>query len=120
MITERDALAERVRAALPDGRPVREVAMFGGLSFMVDDSLVVAAGRDGGLLVHIDPTRHDELLEVPGARPAAMGVDRPMGPGWIRVGATGLATAEQLGFWVQVGLEHRAAVTTEPDGSRPR
>lgn len=106
MTEEREALADRVRAALPHDRPVREVSMFGGLSFMVDDSMVVAAGREGDLLVRIDPARHDELLDVPGARPAIMGADRPMGPGWISVSPDGLATDEQLVFWTRVGLEH--------------
>jgi TfoX/Sxy family transcriptional regulator of competence genes len=105
MSAARETLAERVRAALPHGRPVREVSMFGGLSFMVDGSMVVAAGRDGDLLVRIDPARRDELLAVAGAEPAVMGADRPMGPGWIRVSADGLTTAEQLAFWTRVGLE---------------
>ena len=83
--------------------------MFGGLSFMVDDSMVVAVGRDGDLLVRIDPARHDELLNVPGAKPAIMGTDRPMGPGWINVSHDGLATDQQLAFWTRVGLEHQAA-----------
>ena len=109
MTAEREALADRVRAALPDDGPVRVVSMFGGLSFMVDGSMVVAAGRAGDLLVRIDPARHDELLGVPGAEPAVMGADRPMGPGWIRVSRDGLGTDEQLAFWVEVGLEHRAA-----------
>ncbi len=108
MTAEREALADRVRAVLPGDRAVREVSMFGGLSFMVDDSMVVAC-RDGGLLVRIDPARHDELLGLPGAEPAVMGADRPMGPGWISVAPDGLATDEQLAFWVRVGLEFRAA-----------
>lgn len=109
MTAERDALADRIRAALPHDRPVREVSMFGGVSFMVDGSMVVAAGRDGDLLVRIDPARNGELLKLPGARPAVMGADRPMGPGWISVSHDGLATDEQLAFWTRVGLEHRAA-----------
>jgi hypothetical protein len=107
MTAEREALADRVRAALPHDRRVREVSMFGGLSFMVDDSMVVAAGRDGDLLVRIAPERNDELLGVPGAKPAVMGADRPMGPGWITVSHDGLTTDGQLAFWIQVGLEHR-------------
>jgi hypothetical protein len=120
MTRERDALAERVRAALPVGRPVREVSMFGGLSFMVDGAMVVAAGRDGDLLVRIDPARHAELLGVAGARPAVMGADRPMGPGWVRVSVDGIATDEQLALWVGVGLEHSSAGTESPRGSRHR
>lgn len=117
MTAERDALAERVRAALPDDRRVREVSMFGGLAFMVEDSMVVAAGRDGDLLVRIDPARSDELLNVPGARSAVMGADRPMGPGWITVSHAGLTTETQLAFWIQVGLEHRATRAESPRGS---
>ena len=94
--------------------------MFGGVSFMVDDSMVVAVGRDGDLLVRIDPARHDELLNVPGAMPAVMGADRPMGPGWIAVSHDGLATDEQLAFWTLVGLEHRAERGKSQRGSRTR
>jgi len=110
-----EALADRVRAALPRDSKVREVSMFGGLSFMVDDSMVVAARRDGGLLVRIDPARNDELLRVPGAEPAVMGADRSMGPGWITVNHESLTTDEQLAFWIQVGLEYR---TTRPKSHR--
>jgi hypothetical protein len=109
-----DALAVRIRAVLPPDRPVREVSMFGGLSFMVDDAMVVAAGRDGGLLVRTSPRRHDELLDVPGAKPAVMGTDRPMGPGWIAVSPDGIATDEQLAFWTAVGLEAAATATSHP------
>ena len=109
MTTEREALADRVRAALPHDRRVREVSMFGGLSFMVDDSMVVAAGRNGDLLVRIDLAGYDELLNVPGAQPAVMGVDRAMRPGWITVSGDDLTSDKQLAFWMQVGLEHRAS-----------
>jgi len=120
MTTKREAMADRVRAALPDDRPLREVSMFGGLSFMVDDSMVVAVRRDGDLLVRIDPARNDELLNVPGAEPAVMGADCPMGEGWITVSPDGLTTDEQLAFWIHVGLEYRAARSTSHHGSRPR
>ena len=118
MTPERLALADRIRAVLPDDRSVREVSMFGGLSFMADDSMVVAAGRNGDLLVRIDPTRNDELLSLPGAKPAVMGAGRrPMGPGWITVTQEGLATEAQLAFWTHVGLEHLAARDVGVDGT---
>ena len=107
-----EALADRVRAALPRDSKVREVSMFGGLSFMVDDAMVVAAGRDGDLLVRIDPARNDELLRLPGAEPALMGADRSMGPGWITVNHESLTTDEQLAFWTQVGMDYRNAQAT--------
>lgn len=108
MTKRHDALAERLRTLLA-GRDVREVNMFGGLSFMVDNRMLVAARRDGDLLVRIDPSRHDELLQHPGARDSIMGADRPMGPGWITVSGLHLETAEELAFWTQIGLDHHSA-----------
>ena len=69
----------------------------------------IAAGRDGDLLVRTDPARYDELLDAPGARPAVMGADRAMGPGWIAVSRDTLVADEQIAFWIEVGL-----------GARPR
>lgn len=51
------ALADRVRDALAGKPPVREVKMFGGLSFMVDERLAVSVGSKGDLLVRADPGR---------------------------------------------------------------
>lgn len=107
MTDKRQDLIERVRAALPSERALREVSMFGGLSFLVDDSIVVAARSDGDLLVRIDPARREELLDIPGARPAVMGDDRPMGPRWITVSPDGLTDDARLDFWITIGLEHR-------------
>jgi hypothetical protein len=114
MTDARQALADRVRAALPHGRPVREVSMFGGLSFMLDDRMVVSVNRRGSLLVRIDPGRSAELLSIPGAEPAVMGADRPMGPGWLTVTAHGLTTDQQLADWVGVALQHHSRQATEP------
>lgn len=106
MTDQREALAARVRAALPADRAVREVSMFGGLALMLDERMVVSVHRDGSLLVRVDPDRSTELLALPGAAPAVMGADRPMGPGWITVTADGLATDDQLADWVEVALDH--------------
>ncbi len=111
MDPRREALADRVRALVPRGRAVREVSMFGGLAFMVDDAMAVSVGRDGTLLVRTDPARHEELLAVPGAEPAVMG-ERSMGPGWLAVSPEGLGTDEQLSFWIAVGLQARPGSTS--------
>lgn len=101
----RRVLADRVRAALPPGVAVREVAMFGGLSLMVDGALRLSAGPDGSLLVRVAPARSAELLARPGARPAEMGAGRSMGPGWLIVDADALASEQALADWVQVALD---------------
>ncbi len=103
----REALAQRLRAVLASHhRQVREVRMFGGLSFMVDELMAVAAGRDGDLLVRTDPARYEDLLRQ-GGQPAYMGNDRPMGPGWLTVPPERIRSDEELAYWVTVGIESR-------------
>lgn len=108
MPTASSQLADRVRALLP-ARPVpREVPMFGGLSFMVNEKIVVSLRGDGDLMVRVDPERGRELVGVHGAQRAEMGTGRSMGPGWISIAAGALATDEGLSFWVAEALEYNA------------
>lgn len=104
-------LLERVRALLPAGHAVREVPMFGGLSVLLDERMVVAVRRNESLLVRVDPARSAELLSVDGAEPASMGAHRSMGPGWIAVSGAALSADEQLAYWLQVALDHHAGST---------
>jgi len=98
-------LIERVRASLADEPSTREVSMFGGRSFMVNDKMIASALAAGDLLIRIAPERHDELAELPGAAPAEMGAGRTMGPGWISVSAESITSDERLSFWIGVALE---------------
>lgn len=82
---------------------VRVVNMFGGLSFMVDGRMAVAAGRNGDLLVRTHPADHDDLLRR-GGEPAFMGPGRPMGDGWLTVPTARIEADTELAFWVGVGL----------------
>jgi TfoX/Sxy family transcriptional regulator of competence genes len=107
-MTDHGPLADRIRAALTDEPSTREVPMFGGLSFMVNEKMVVAMHSDGDLLVRVDPDRNGELLALPGARPAQMGAGRAMGPGWISVAEEALATDDDLSLWTDVALEYNA------------
>jgi TfoX/Sxy family transcriptional regulator of competence genes len=80
--------------------------MFGGVSIMLDEQLLVAIRRNDNLLVRVDPARAAELLRKPGAEPATMGADRPMGPGWISVSGAAVSSVEPLTSWLQVALDH--------------
>jgi TfoX/Sxy family transcriptional regulator of competence genes len=82
--------------------------MFGGLSFMVDDRMAVAAGRDGHLLVRTDPAKYDDLLRR-GGEPAHMGNDRAMGRGWLTVPSQRIQDDAELAYWVTVGIDSRNA-----------
>lgn len=103
-------LAHRVRAILADRPTLREVAMFGGLAFMVDNRMVVSVQRNGDvLLVRVDPEHDGELLTEHGAQRAHMGSERPMGKGWISVASDAVATNAGLGFWMDVALEYHTS-----------
>ena len=84
--------------------------MFGDHCILVNDKMIVGAQKDGGLLVRVSADRNDELVLHAGASQAVMGPGRQMGPGWITVDAGELDEA-QLAFWIDVALEHNAAVT---------
>lgn len=110
-------LAHRVRAVLANRPSVREVKMFGGLAFMVDDTMVVSVGGDGvSLLVRVDPDHDAELLTHDGAERAHMGSGRPMGQGWISITTDAIDSDELLDFWMDTALDHHA--TQAADGQR--
>jgi len=100
----------RLRALLV-GEPVRELSMFGGLSFMVGDKMLANVRKDGDLLLRVDADRHDELVAHPGAAQAEMGPGRQMGPGWITVSSAAVADDEGLTFWTDVALQHNRSAT---------
>ena len=104
-------LIERIRALLADESEVREVSMFGGVSVMVNENMIVSAMKDGDLLVRVDADRHNELLNKPGASQAAMGPGRDMGPGWIKVEAAAVRGQEQLSAWVDDAMAYNSVVT---------
>jgi hypothetical protein len=106
----REALAQRIRRALADKPTLRERPMFGVLAFLVDDSMVVAARKDGGLLAHVDPARSDDFLARPGTKIAEMGAGRSMGPSWLAIEHEVLDDAG-LAFWIGAALDFNARGT---------
>lgn len=106
------ALVERIRTSIADELVQREVSMFGGRSFMVNEKMIVSAGKDGSLLVRVAAEDHDRLLEQPGAQQSEMGTGRTMGPGWITVASTTVGNDEALAFWLEIALEHNRSAAT--------
>ncbi len=99
-------LVERLRMLLAEEPSTREVSMFGGRSFMVDEKMVVSALKDGDLLIRVDPERGTELAKMPGAAVAEMGAGRTMGPSWISLSERVITEDEQLASWLGLALEH--------------
>lgn len=81
MTPEQAELIDRLRALLTAEPSTREVPMFGGLSFMLNDKLIVSALRGGDLLVRVAPERDSELGDPPGASPTEMGARPDHGTG---------------------------------------
>lgn len=95
-------LANRIRELLAPVSGVEEKRMFGGLAFMVNGNMSVAANREGGLLVRVDPRDTEDLLPRAHVEPMVMG-GREM-RGWLSVAPDGLKTTRQLQSWVDRGI----------------
>ena len=111
MTPEQHHLVQRVRALVDDEPDVREIPMFGGRAIMVNDKMIVSAGKTGDLLVRVAADRHETLLGEPGAEQAQMGAGRDMGLGWITVAPEAIADDDRLAFWVDVAMRHNRTVT---------
>ena len=121
MTPEQHHLVQRVRALVDNEPDVREVSMFGGRAIMVNDKMIVSAGKTGDLLVRVAADRHETLLGEPGAQQAQMGAGREMGAGWITVAPEAIADDERLAFWVDVARDHNRTLTGgESGGTRSK
>jgi TfoX/Sxy family transcriptional regulator of competence genes len=94
-------LANRIRELLGSERGVEEKRMFGGLAFLINGNMSVAASREGGLLVRVPPDDTDKLLGR--AHVSAMVMAGREARGWLRVDAAGVQTKRQLQGWVTRG-----------------
>jgi TfoX/Sxy family transcriptional regulator of competence genes len=97
-------LADRVREPLAGQDGLTERRMFGGLAFLVDGNMAVAASSRGGLMVRVDPADTDTLVADPHAARFVMR-GRPMN-GWLLIDAAGLGTAPRLERWVTRGVAY--------------
>jgi len=105
-------LADRIRELLADEDAITEMSMFGGLAFLLNGNMSVAASGQGGLLVRVDPDEGERLLSSAHVAPRQMR-GRAM-RGWLRVDAEAVKTKRELGAWVRRGVEH--ARTLPPKG----
>jgi TfoX/Sxy family transcriptional regulator of competence genes len=95
-------LANRIRELLGPERGVEEKRMFGGLAFLINGNMSVAASGQGGLLVRVPPEDTDRLLQRAHVNPMVMAGREARG--WLRVDAEGVQTKRQLQGWVTHGV----------------
>lgn len=110
-------IADRLRELLAAEDGLTEKAMFGGLAFLLDGNMSVAASGQGGLLVRIDPEETDRMLERPHVALMQMG-GRTM-QGWITVAPEGLRSRRELAAWVERGVAFARTLPAKSGRTRP-
>jgi hypothetical protein len=108
-----EELAHRVRELVTHEEGLSEMAMFGGLAFLLDGNMSVGLSSRGELMVRVGPWATDEALSRPHTRLFDMR-GRPL-RGWVLVHRDGLKTKRQLSGWVRRGVTF--ARTLPPKGS---
>jgi TfoX/Sxy family transcriptional regulator of competence genes len=98
-----EAIAQQIRELLAGDATVEEKKMFGGLGFLVNGNMAVAASGQGGLLVRVDPTEGEKLVATTKAEPMEMR-GRQMA-GWLRVEA-----GDDLPEWVERGRSYASSL----------
>lgn len=97
-------LANRIRELTAAESGVDEKRMFGGLAFLINGNMAVAATREGGLMVRVSREDSEQLLRREHVEPMVMG-GREM-RGWLRIGGPGIKTSRQLRSWVGRGVDY--------------
>jgi TfoX/Sxy family transcriptional regulator of competence genes len=97
-------LAHRIRELVGIEEGLTEKKMFGGLAFLINGNMSVAASGQGGLLLRIDPEESDSLAAKPHAAPMVMRGREIQG--WLRVDEEGIRTKAQLERWVGRGVRY--------------
>ena len=98
-----EELADRVRAQVEQESGLTERRMFGGLAFLINGHMAVAAST-GGLMVRIEPADTEELLRAPHARPMEMR-GRELN-GWLRLDVDVRVSDEELAPWIRRGVAY--------------
>jgi hypothetical protein len=99
-----EELAERIRELVKDEPGLAEQRMFGGLAFLINGNMSVAASGQGGLLIRVDPDKTEALVAEPHAERFEMR-GRAM-DGWLRVTPEGARTQPELERWVARGVSY--------------
>lgn len=103
-------LADRIRELVVGEANLVEQHMFGGLAFLVNGNMAVAASGQGGLLVRVDPADAGAWIDQDRVTPMVMR-GREM-RGWLRV-LTDL-DAHGLEEWVSRGVAYARSLPPKP------
>ena len=99
-----EKLADRTREIISlSHSDVEEKRRFVGLCLMVYDTMCVGVEQER-LMVRIDPSRYDEVIEKEGCKP--MDFTGKVMKGFVFVDIEALNTKKKLEYWVELALEY--------------
>ena len=104
-------LADRIRELVAAERGVEEKRMFGGLAFLINGNMSVAASGRGGLMVRVPAAETEKLLARDHVEPMVMAGRETRG--WLRVS---LARRQDQTPAAELG---QPAASTTPRACRP-
>ena len=98
-----EQLANRIREALENVPNTLEKAMFGGITFMVNDKMCIGVVKEE-LMCRINPDLNDEVLErCHGCRP--MDFTGKSMKGYIFVDEEGIKSKADFEYWINLCLD---------------
>lgn len=109
-------LADRIRELVGAEKGVVEQRMFGGLAFLINGNMSVAASGQGGMLVRVDPDDGESLVDDVQVRPMVMR-GREMS-GWLKVDAAAVDSDQGLREWVARGVGYAKSLPAKKSGKR--
>jgi hypothetical protein len=107
-----ERLADRLRGLLAAEEGIGEKKMFGGLAFLLDGNMALAASGRGGLLARVDPGEAEELLARERVEMMEMGGRRMRG--WLTVAPQGIEGEDQLATWVTRSVAYARTLPPKP------
>ena len=111
-----DHLIDRIRLLVEGDPRIREKRMFGGLSFLLNGHILIAARKDGSALLSVGKDHNDEALARPGTTQMIHG-GRIM-RGFIFVDPDALEDDDDLRDWVRTA-ERWVSVMPPADTAKP-
>lgn len=111
-------LADRIRELVASERGLDEQKMFGGLAFLINGHMSVAASGRGGLMVRMDPAEGAALVDDDKVTVMVMR-GREM-PGWLRVDTAAVTEQAQLETWVTRGVTYARSLPAKAPAKKKR
>ena len=112
-----DHLADRVRMLLEGDPRITERNMFGGLTFLLNNHILVGCKKDGRILLSVGKEHNDEALSRDGASPMVHGGRNMTGFIWIEPDA--IEDDDALEDWVRLATSWVERMPIEEPKAKP-